>query len=82
MNKQAEITVKIPSELAQGYQRMSATTQQEIESKISIVIETELEKRRQKASLKLSETMDKASDEAEANGLTPEILEAILTEND
>ena len=29
---------------------------------------------------KLQSTMDKLSDEAEANGLTPEILESILNE--
>jgi len=29
---------------------------------------------------KLQTTMDKLSDEAEANGLTPEILESILNE--
>ena len=46
--------------------------------KLTETIELELEKYRQKAAARLSTIMDQASDEAEANGLTPDILASIL----
>lgn len=44
-------------------------------------LENDLEKK-QKASLNLSLLMDKASDEAQSNGLTPDILQYILNEDE
>ncbi len=73
-----EIKIKVAPEIANLYQKMSLNEQIEIQLKLTETLNFELEKRRQKAIAKLSEIMDKASDEAEANGLTPEILEEIL----
>lgn len=73
-----EIKIKLTPEIANLYQKMSLNEQIEIQSKLTETLNLELEKRRQKAITKLSEIMDQASDEAEANGLTPEILAEIL----
>lgn len=78
MNTSQEISIKVNQEIAQVYQKMSQFEQEEIQSKFMQVLSLELEKKRQKAIAQLSEIMDKASDEAQANGLTPEILEEIL----
>ncbi len=75
-----QITIKVSSEIAQLYRQFSKEEQEEIEKKINKVLALELEKRRQKAIQELSNLMDKASEEAEANGLTPEILEEILAD--
>jgi hypothetical protein len=40
----------------------------------------ELEEKRKEAAKRLSILMDKASEEAQANGLTPEILQEILAD--
>ncbi|MEL0591959.1 hypothetical protein [Planktothrix agardhii] len=45
-------------------------------------LEIEKIKRKAKASDNLSKLMDQASEEAQARGLTPEILEKILNENE
>ncbi|CAD5915958.1 hypothetical protein PCC7805_00345 [Planktothrix agardhii] len=41
----------------------------------------EIEKIKKKASDNLSKLMDQASEEAQANGLTPKILKEILSQN-
>ncbi len=78
MNKLQKITRQVPEKIAQIYQKMSQIEQELIQFKLTETISLELEKRRQKAIIKLSKIMDQASDEAEANGLNPEILEKIL----
>lgn len=45
-------------------------------------LEIEKIKKKAKASDNLSKLMDQASEEAQANGLTPEILEEILSEDE
>ncbi|CAD0220359.1 conserved hypothetical protein [Planktothrix agardhii] len=45
-------------------------------------LEIEKIKRKAKASDNLSKLMDQASEEAQSNGLTSEILEEILNENE
>ncbi|MCA2643824.1 MULTISPECIES: hypothetical protein [unclassified Microcystis] len=47
-------------------------------NKLTETIQLELEKYRQKAAARLSTIMDQATDEAEANGFTPDILASIL----
>jgi hypothetical protein len=80
MNQLQEITIKVPVEIAQVYQNMPQLEQEEIQLKVNETISFELAKRRQKAIAKLSQIMDQASDEAETNGLNPEILEEILAD--
>lgn len=78
MINQEEITIKVSPELAQAYRQASQETQEQIGLKVNAVLSLELENRRKEAVKKLSILMDKASEEAQANGLTPEILEEIL----
>ncbi|MDJ0581407.1 hypothetical protein [Crocosphaera sp.] len=75
-----EITIKVSPELAKIYRQASTETQAQIQAKINNILSIELENKRQEAVKKLSIVMDKASEEAQANGLTPEILEEILAD--
>lgn len=75
-----EITIKVSPELAKIYRKASTETQEEIQEKINNLLIIELENKRQEAVKRLSIVMDKASEEAQANGLTPEILEEILAD--
>ncbi|MGK7887570.1 MAG: hypothetical protein AB4057_23440 [Crocosphaera sp.] len=75
-----EITIKVSPELAKIYRQASTETQAQIQAKINNILSIELENQRQEAVKKLSIVMDKASEEAQANGLTPEILEEILAD--
>jgi hypothetical protein len=90
MNQLQEITIKVPQNIAEAYNQANDIKKQEIINKITFALlpitihkeNEELEKRRQEVSAKLSVIMDKASDEAQNNGLTPEVLESILTEDE
>ena len=75
-----EITIKVSPELAKIYRQASTETQAQIQAKINNILSIELENKRQEAVKKLSIVMDKASEEAQANGLNLEILEEILAD--
>ena len=76
-----EITVKVSSEIAQLYHQVSQEELEQIQLKITALLQAQMISSHQEKLQKFRETMDKASEEAQANGLTPEILEEILTEN-
>ncbi|GCA78504.1 hypothetical protein MiTs_00486 [Microcystis aeruginosa NIES-2521] len=78
MNSKTEITIQVPLEIARYYAKIKPNDRGNIENKLTETIQLELEKYRQKAAARLSTIMDQASDEAEANGLTPDILASIL----
>ncbi|GBF79990.1 hypothetical protein [Aphanothece sacrum] len=82
MIKQEEITIKVSSEIAQIYRQASQEEQEQLQLKISALLQLQIMESRQQKLKKFRETMDKSSQEAQANGLTPEILEAILSETD
>jgi ribosomal protein S3AE len=75
-----EITIKVSPEIAQAYRRASQKDQEQIQLKIMALLQSQMISSHQEKIKKLRETMDKASEEAQANGLTPEILEEILAE--
>ncbi|CCQ65480.1 MULTISPECIES: hypothetical protein [Crocosphaera] len=75
-----EITIKISPELAQIYRQASTETQAQIQSKITALLESQIMSYHQEKLKKFRETMDKCSEEAQANGLTPEILKEILAD--
>lgn len=70
------ILLPLDPETAQKYEEIDAETQQEI----LLFLAAELKRKLQIA--KLFDSMNALSAEAQANGLTPEILESILTEAD
>jgi len=82
MNSKTEITIQVPLEIARYYAKINPNDRANIENKLTKTIQLELEKYRQKAGARLSTIMDRASDEAEANGLNPEILASILEQDE
>ena len=85
MNTIEEIIIKvpsnIPSNIAEAYRRSTKEEQEQIQLKLALIMESNLLKNSKEALQKLRNTMDKASQEAQANGLTPEILESILQDD-
>lgn len=71
------ITIKVRADLAEAYQKITAIQREDIEKQISQILESSLSQTNQDIQ-ELKEIMDDISQEAEQNGLTPEILELIL----
>ena len=68
------ISLEIDTDVAKAFQLSEPEQQQKIQRLINGWMKQAIN------ISKLQTTMDKLSDEAEANGLTPEILESILNE--
>lgn len=76
-------TIELRQKIEDNLLKISAENLKVIDEFVEFLKEkeqTNLGKKREKAIAKLSIIMDQASDEAEANGLTPEILEEILAD--
>jgi len=71
------IQIKVRSDLANAYEKITEIQRQDIEQKINLILESSL-KTIDNDLRELREIMDDISQEAEENGLTPEILESIL----
>ncbi len=70
------ITLQVDAEVAQAYQETNATDRKKIGMLFSILLQKELKK------TPLMQVMDDIGYQAEKNGLTPEILESILADED
>jgi hypothetical protein len=81
MITKAEITIKVPSEIAQAYRNATEEQREQLQLKITAIMQSQLTTLRQEAVPRLRNTMDKASQEAQERGLTPEILESILNDS-
>ncbi len=81
MNMIEEIIIKVPSNIAEAYRRSTKEEQEQIQLKLALIMESNLLNNSKEALQKLRNTMDKASQEAQTNGLTPEILESILQDD-
>ena len=68
------IEFQMDAELAKSYQLANPEQQQKVQALVNSWL------RRAMQIARLQTTMDQLSDEAEANGLTPEILRSILDE--
>ena len=76
--KTEEITIKIPSEFAEAYRNATQAEQEQIQLKITAIFPVLI--RKKEAIYQLRKTMNEISAEAQAKGLTPEILKSILDE--
>jgi hypothetical protein len=69
------IAIQIDEDTAKKYNRITSEQRKRIESLFTLLVQQELKK------ISLMQIMDDISDEAERNGLTPEILESILADD-
>ena len=72
-----EITMQIDSEAAKAFKSASP----ELQQKIQILFSAWLKEVTSSDQTSLKRLMDKISENAQAKGVTPEILETILSEN-
>ncbi|MHC5824304.1 MAG: hypothetical protein ACYT04_52820 [Nostoc sp.] len=76
-----EITIKVPSEVAEAYRNATEEEREQLQLKIAAIMQSKFTIPRQEAIARLRNTMDKASLEVQERGLTPEILESILNDD-
>lgn len=76
-----EITIKVPSEVAEAYRNASEEEREQIEVRIAVLLKSSMTSR-QEAIVKLRQTMDEIGRRARERGLTPEILESILNDEE
>jgi len=70
------ITIKVDQEVAQLYQSADLNQQEKLNNLIKLFFKPELTEK------SLSQVMKEIADQAEKRGLTPEILEEILNEEE
>ena len=70
------ITIQIDEDIAREYNKITPEQRQRIESLFTLLVQQELKK------ISLLQSMDALADEAARNGLTPEMLESILANED
>ncbi len=74
-----EIPIQVPSAVATAYRNATETERLQIAARIGLMLKVATESK-QDAVDRLKQTMSDISTEAEASGLTPEILESILND--
>jgi glycerate-2-kinase len=77
-----EITIKVPFEVAEAYRNATEEEREQLQLKIAAIMQSQFTTKRKEAIARLRNTMDKASQEAQERGLTPEILESILSNDE
>jgi hypothetical protein len=82
MSKLQEITIKVSEDIAKAYSQANEIEKQQLELKFSTLIKIKMNQSEQKPIDKLGQLMDEISAKAIARGLTPEILEEILSEDE
>jgi hypothetical protein len=78
MNTKEEIILSVPMDVAQTYRQATEQERGQIAARLSVMLRSRMT--REQAIAKLNQTMDEISEEAQARGLTPEILESILND--
>ncbi|WP_202896004.1 hypothetical protein [Iningainema tapete] len=76
-----EITIKVPSEVAESYRNATEEEREQIEARIAVLLKSSMTSRLE-AIAKLRQTMDEIGTRAVQRGLTPEILESILNDDE
>ncbi|MCC5638138.1 hypothetical protein LC593_20330 [Nostoc sp. CHAB 5844] len=82
MMTKEEITLKVPYEVAQAYRNASEEEKQQLQLKIVAIMQSQFTIPKQESITRFRNIMDKASQEAQERGLTPEILESILNDDE
>ena len=77
-----EIIIKVPFEVAQAYRNATEEDREQLQLKIAAIMQSQFTTNRLEALARLRNTMDKVSQEAQERGLTPEILESILNDDE
>jgi chorismate mutase len=72
------LRIEVSSEVAEAYRSATETERLQIATRIGLMLRSATGSR-QEAIDRLKQTMDEIGNEAAANGLTPEILESILS---
>ncbi|MCA6522116.1 MAG: hypothetical protein ACK6CP_01535 [Pseudanabaena sp.] len=70
------ITINVDSEVAKAYREAQVNKQQQLSTMIKLFFQPDL------ANKTLSQVMAEIADKAEKRGLTPEILQSILEDDD
>jgi putative lipase involved disintegration of autophagic bodies len=81
MNNQTEIKIKVPLDVAETYWNATEEERQKLEAKIAFYLKSSTLSRQESLS-QLYKTMDTIRQKAQDRGLTPEILESLLNEDD
>ena len=81
MSQLQEITIKVPLGIAEAYNQANEERKEELVKKITFFLQP-ITTDKKIAIKKLRQTMAEIGQEAQYRGLTPEILEEILNEND
>ncbi len=82
MTTKEEITIKVPATIALAYRNATEAEREQIELKLAAIMQLQFKTPRKDAIARLRNTMDAVSKEAQAKGLTPEILELILNDDE
>lgn len=80
-NYQTEIKIKVPLDVAENYWNATEEERQKIAKKIAFYVQSSNLSRKESLD-KLYKTMDTIGQKAQERGLTPEILESLLNEDD
>ena len=75
------ITIEVPSEVASAYLNATKEQREQIETRIAVLLKSSMTSK-QEAIAKLRQTMEEIGTGAAQRGLTPEILESILNEEE
>lgn len=81
MTKLQEITIKVPVTIAEAYNQANEQKKQEIINRITFFLQP-ITTDKNTAIQQLRQTMTEIGTQAQAKGLTPEILEEILKEDE
>jgi hypothetical protein len=79
MNAKEEIVLRVPLDVAESYRKATDEEQAQIAARLSVMLRSRLTKG--KAITQLNRTMDDISEQVQTRGLTPEILESILNDD-
>lgn len=76
-----EITIRVPVDIAENYRNAEEQEKRQIETKIAFLLKNQIISR-PSAIEKLRQTMTEVGQTAVENGLTPEILDRILKDDE